>query len=151
MEAHILLADSAQASPDGKVHALGLGWSNTVTPLPPQAVVILIKVPWDLANEEHSLRVELQDEDGKGVSAAGPLGAQAVVMEGTFEPGRPPGVRKGTPLDVPFAFNVGPGLPLSPGRYVWMLTIDGETREEWRAPFQVRQQPGQPAGPHEGD
>jgi hypothetical protein len=27
---------------------------------------------------------------------------------------------------------------LPPGRYAWRLAIDGETREDWLRPFQVR-------------
>ena len=40
-------------------------------------------------------------------------------------------------LDFPVAVNSTP-LPLEPGRYEWRLTIDGDTREDWRMPFTVR-------------
>jgi hypothetical protein len=138
MEAQILLADAAQASPDGKVHALGIGWSTTVTPLPPQAVIVLIKVPWDRSNDKHQAVVELRGSDGEAVEIAGPLGMQPVKIEAEFETGRPPGLPKGTPIDLPLAFNVSGGMPLQPGRYVWELTIDEETKEGWRAAFLVR-------------
>lgn len=138
MDAQILLADAAQASPDGKVHALGLGWSTTTTPLPPQAVVVLIKVPWDVTNDKHLAVVELVGSDGEAVQFPGPLGAQAVKVEAEFETGRPPGIPKGTPIDVPLTFTVGGGMPLAPGRYVWELTIDGEKKDGWQAAFLVR-------------
>lgn len=140
MDAQILVADSAQTTPDGKVHALGLGWSNTTTPLPPQAVVVFIKCPWDQTNDTHTVAIEMVDADGKSVEFPGPPdGAlQRVRIEGEFETGRPPGIRKGTPIDVPLAFNLDGGMPLPPGRYAWELSIDDEKKESWRVAFDVR-------------
>jgi hypothetical protein len=137
MEAHILLADAAQRSPEGKVHALGLGWTVTSTPLPPQAVVVFIKVPWDQANESHHAVLTLLDEDGRPVMPHGPDGGE-LRIETQFETGRPPGVPRGFPLDMALTFAIAPGLPLPPGGYVWQLVIDGEGQETWRAPFHVR-------------
>jgi hypothetical protein len=137
MEAHILLADAAQRSPEGKVHALGLGWTVTSTPLPPSAVVVFIKVPWDQANEPHHAVLGLIDEDGRPVLPHGPEGGELEIQT-VFETGRPAGVPRGMPLDVALTFAIAPGMPLPPGGYVWRLEIDGEGQETWRAPFQVR-------------
>jgi hypothetical protein len=42
------------------------------------------------------------------------------------------------PLDVPLAINLPP-LLLPPGhRFTWVLSIDGETRSEWRRSFSTR-------------
>lgn len=49
--------------------------------------------------------------------------------------GRPPGVRAGTPIPVPFAFNSGPQPIPAGGHYEWRLMIDGETDEDWRLAF----------------
>lgn len=138
MEAQILLADAAQTSPDGKVHALGLGWSTTTTPLPPHAVVILIKVPWDVSNDKHVAVVELHGGDGEAVEVPGPMGMQTVKIEAEFETGRPPGLPKGSPIDLPLTFTLGGGIPVPAGRYVWELTIDDEKKDAWRAAFLVR-------------
>ena len=138
MDAQIFLADAAQTSPDGKVHALGLGWSTTVTPLPAQSVVILIRVPWPLSNDKHLAVVELLGSDGEPVQIPGPEGMQPVKVEAEFETGRPPGLPKGTPIDLPLTFSLGPGMPLQPGRYVWELTIDGQKKDGWQAAFLVR-------------
>jgi hypothetical protein len=100
MEAHILLADAASQDSSGKIHALGLAWSKTTTPLPPQAVVLLVKVPWDQANRKHRFEVELVDADGHSVMTQGPVGEQPIKVAGEFESGRPPGLPAGTPLDV---------------------------------------------------
>jgi len=56
VEAHVLLADFAQADASGKVNALGLGWSLTGTPIPNHAVVIMLKVGWDETNKPHTSR-----------------------------------------------------------------------------------------------
>src|SRR5580765_7312875 len=125
MEAHILLADAAQRSPEGKIHALGLGWTVTSTPLPPQSVVVFIKVPWDQANEPHQALLTLIDEDGRPVMPHGPEGGE-VEIQTDFETGRPAGVPRGMPLDVALTFAIAPGMPLPPGGYVWRLEIDGE-------------------------
>lgn len=138
MEATILLADAAQTTPDGKIHALGLGWAVTVTPLPPQAIVVLIRVPWDQSNDPHTAVMELHNADGQLMTVPGPLGEQPMRMQAEFETGRPPGIPKGTPLQVPLAISVGSGLPLQPGRYEWRLTIDGGHEDDWRAGFLVR-------------
>jgi hypothetical protein len=137
VEAHILLADAAQRSPDGKIHALGLGWTVTSTPLPPQAVVVFIKVPWDQANELHHAVLTMIDEDGRPVLPQGADGGQ-VEIHADFETGRPAGVPRGMPLDVALSFAIAAGMPLAPGGYVWRLEIDGEAQETWRAPFHVR-------------
>jgi hypothetical protein len=138
MDAQLLLADAAQTSPDGKVHALGLGWSTTVTPLPPQAIIVLVKVPWDVTNVTHTAVIELLGSDGEAVLLPGPEGLQPLRIEADFETGRPPGLPRGTPIDLPLTFGVSPGMPLPPGRYVWQLSIDGEHKDDWRAAFLVR-------------
>lgn len=145
MEAHVLLADAAQRDQSGKVHALGIGWSNTTTPLPPHAVVLLVKVPWDQANKKHKFEVELTDADGHPITSTGPVGEQPVRVAGDFEAGRPPGLPAGSPLDLALTFNTGGGLPLPPGRYTWILKINDTTEEGWSASFLVKA-PKNPAG-----
>jgi hypothetical protein len=123
IEVQLILADAAQSS-GGKVHMLGAGWSITGTPTALQAVVGLIKVPWDRANEQLRLRVQLEDEDGKEVVLPGPDSTldQRIEFEATLEVGRPPGLKHGTPIDSNFAIGIPP-MPLTPGRYTWRLKI----------------------------
>ena len=101
----------------------------------PMAIALKIDVPWDQANTRHTWRMELVDADGQPVEIPE---AGAVELEQEFELGRPAGVKPGTPLDFVLAINIPP-LPLAPGgRYSWQLTIDGDSREDWRLPFAVR-------------
>lgn len=141
MRATVLLADFAQVS-EGKLTIVGGGWSVT-GPLPmPSAVAVKIEIPWDQANVQHLISLELQDQDGHPVLMPAPDGTmQPLRVDAKLEVGRPPGLPAGTPLDAPFAMNIGP-LPLPPGgRYTWQLTINGETEEDWRASFSVRPLP----------
>ena len=62
MRAKLLLADAAKVS-EGKVDALGLGWSTTTSPTPPAAIIILLQFGWDETNTSRALVVELLDAD----------------------------------------------------------------------------------------
>ena len=108
---------------------LGAGWSITGTPTPLSAVVGLLKVPWDRANQQMPLHLQLVDADGHPVKQSNPLTGQeqALAFQATLEVGRPPGLKAGTPLDLPFAVPVPP-LPLRPGRYTWQLDIGDDDR-----------------------
>lgn len=122
LNAQIILCDAAQSdSATGKVHMLGAGWSTTGTPTQ-HAVVVLIKVPWDLANQKLPLQLVLRDADGRPVAFETPGGLSEVRGNGEIEVGRPIGLVPGSMLDASFALNVAP-LPLPPGRYEWHLTL----------------------------
>jgi hypothetical protein len=126
IEFKLILAQAAQAdSANGTLHMLGAGWSVTPTPTAPQAVALLIKIPWDRANEKLPLALELLTADGQPVTLPGPAGPQRVGASAELEVGRPPGVAHGSMLDASFALNVSPmplapadtsGAPRSPGR-----------------------------------
>lgn len=140
MHATVLLADSAQTDPSNKVHALGLGWSQTTSPTAPASVVVLIKVPWTATNQKHKFDLRLLDGDGKPVMlGVNPLTQEPAPMlvQGEFEVGRPPGLPHGMALDQAFAVNFG-SMPLEGGRmYEWRLEIDGQHDENWSAIFYV--------------
>ena len=133
----MILADYAVVS-DGKLTIVGGGWSQTGPEPSAFGIGLLIQVPWDQANTRHVFAVELLDADGaEVVLQTEDEDEQPVAFGGEFEVGRPPGLKPGTPLDFPVAVNSTP-LPLEAGRYEWRLTIDGESREFWTAPFTVR-------------
>jgi hypothetical protein len=134
LQAQLLLCDAAIADDKGKVSMLGAGWSVTSSPAPPQAVAVLIKVPWDRANQKLSLKLDMLDGDGNAVQIDAGNAKIPIHGEGTIEVGRPPGVDPGSPLDAAFVLNVPP-LPLEPGRYEWRLEL---AELEVTSSFQVR-------------
>jgi hypothetical protein len=134
----MMLADSAQEV-GGKLYILGGGWSITGPDPVPMAIALKLEVPWDRTNVQHSLLLELLDEDGEPVLVPGADDEEVPLqVTGDFEAGRPPGIKPGTPIDSALAVNFGP-LPLQPGRrYQWRLSIDGETDEDWTLGFSTR-------------
>ena len=137
MKVTMMLADYAQVA-DGKLTIVGGGWSVT-GPMPvPFAIAILFEVPWDRANMKHRFRLDLVDSDGHVVFIPTEEGEEPLTIEGEFEAGRPPGMKPGTPLDVPIAINL-PGPPMPPGgRFEWRLTVNGESDGAWRLAFSTR-------------
>lgn len=139
----MMLADYAAVT-DGKLTIVGGGWSITGPDIPPFSIALCIHVPWDRANEEHVLRLELLDADGRPVTIATEESEEAIAIDAAFEVGRPPGIKPGTPLEAMFAFNLSPPPPIPPGgRYEWRLTIDGDGREDWSLAFSTRSEDDQ--------
>jgi hypothetical protein len=137
MKVTMMLADFAQ-SVNGKLYIMGGGWSITGPQPCPSAIAIKIEVPWNDTNHQHELKVELLDSDYRPVLVPTPAGNSPLIIATAFEVGRPPGLIPGSSLDVPIAFNVGP-IPLEPGRrYIWRVTIDGKTDEDWQVIFSTR-------------
>lgn len=134
IEATLLLCDAAQADPFGKLHALGIGWSITSSPTAPAAVAVLLKIPWDRANEPLPFELTLVDEDGAHVAVGDvhPFG----MLGQHIEVGRPPGLAHGSAIDVAFQMALPP-LPIPPGRYQWRLDISDQT---FTVAFQARAQ-----------
>lgn len=137
MKVTILLCDAVQAV-GGKLYILGGGWSIGGPGPVTMGLGVKVEVPWDLANRKYKFRLALVDADEKPITVPTPNGDQPLQVNGEFEPGRPAGVRPGTPLDVTFAINIG-ALPLPPdGRYVWRCYINDETEEDWQVSFSTR-------------
>jgi len=135
MKVTMILSDAAQVA-EGKLNVLGGGWNLTGPAPAPFAIGIIFEIPWHLTNQKLKYRLELVDLDGVPVGV-GPE-AEPLAVEEEFEVGRPPGMRQGSYLPMPRAFNFGP-MPLAPGNhYEWRLSIDGDTREHWRLGFSTR-------------
>lgn len=132
MEVTFVLADAAQAI-DGKLYLLGGGWTRVITkpgePIP-MALGVIVSMDWTESNRAVVLEVSLQSEDGKTVT----VGGTAIRIPAQLEMGRPPGVRPGSPLNAALAMPL-PALPLEPGGYVWVLTVDDQ--EYARRPFDI--------------
>jgi hypothetical protein len=132
----MMLADAATVA-DGKLNVLGGCWTVTGPGPVPFAIVANIEVPWHLTNQQHRFRFDLIDLDGHAVGAVGADGP--LVIEGGFEVGRPAGIRPGTGLPVPLVVpSPGPVQFPPGGHFEFRLTIDEQTREDWRLPFSTR-------------
>lgn len=137
MKVTMMLADAAQVA-DGKLNILGGGWS-VISGATPFAIAMMIEVPWHLSNKKHEFKLEVIDLDGNLVQVEAPDGnSTAVVVDGQFEVGRPPGVRNGAMLPFTAAINIGPVPWPAGGSYEWRLSIDGQAHEDWRLAFTTR-------------
>lgn len=137
MKVNMMLADSAQAV-QGKLYVLGGGWTITGPGPTPSAIAAIIEVPWNDANRRFKFEMALLTADGQPVIVPTPQGDRPLLIEGQFEAARPLGLKPGSPLTVPLAINIGP-LPLQPDSvYVWRLSIDGHTEEDWQLSFVTR-------------
>ena len=131
-----MLADTAKVA-GGKLDVFGGGWTVTGPGPTTFAIVGTIEVPWNEANRRHTLRIELIDLDGNAIT---PVGFdEPMAFEHPFEVGRPAGVRPGTGIPVPCVVP-SPGFVQFPpgGNFEFRISIDGESREDWRLPFMTR-------------
>jgi hypothetical protein len=140
MNATVLLANFAKVS-DGMVDIQQGGWTQ-IGPGPVSFFVAgLVSCQWHETNQKHDLRVELLDADGGAVPH--PENGEPILTAGTFEIGRPPGVKAGATIHMPIAVPFGLFELEAGADYEVRLTIDGEGRDEWRLPFTVREVPPQ--------
>lgn len=137
MKVTMLLCDHAQIA-NNKLFISGAGWDMCGTPTPPHAVAVLVSVPWDQTNVRFDYRLQLIHEDGRQVPRSSAPGAAPVEAAGSFEVGRPTGLRPGSSISVPLVINATP-LALDPDTgYEWRLQIGGESQEGWSLPFRTR-------------
>lgn len=126
-----MLADGAQQA-GGKLYVLGGQWDRLVVPNfpaqhPTMAVVLVIKVEYNEALDRHQLDVQLS-LDGQ------PMDVRAA---GAMITGHSPGQVRGAPTFVPLALTFNNIVFENPGRYEWVITVDGG--ELARVPLEVLQ------------
>lgn len=136
----MLLCDSAQVAGE-KLYILGGGWSIVGPDPAPSAIAMKFDVAWHETDIPHHWELHLEDADGRPVMIDTPDGSHPLEGRGDFQVARPAMAPEGTPADVAMAINLMP-LQLAPGnRYIWRLTIDGESHEDWALSFTVRPRP----------
>jgi len=140
MEVIALLADAATYDQGGRIAAIGLGWEITgPSPLPGFDLMVQVKTPIDWGQKPYEVLVQLIDSDGHVEK----IGAEEEPFEfrQTVTPSssaaRPDDLKGGVTLLMRFP----PGIVLSPGRHVFTISIDGETRPTWQRDFHVRSKP----------
>jgi hypothetical protein len=137
ISAWVMLADHAQAI-GGKTFISGGGWNVTGPDPVPSAVVVHAKLPWHEMNENKKFVLELLDADGQAVEQETPDGLKPVRIEGGFAATPLPEMRPGSELGAMLAINVPPLQLASSSSFVWQLSINGKTKDEWRAVFYTR-------------
>lgn len=137
MKVTMMLADFVEAI-NGKLYIMGGGWSITGPQPSPSAIALKIELLSNETNKKHSLKLELLDSDYRSVLVPTPAGNAPLVIGGDFEVGKPTGLTPGASIDVPLAFNISPILLESGKRYIWKLTIDGNSEAEWQVSFSTR-------------
>ena len=142
MKATLMLCDHVEVA-EGKLFINGGGWTIINPGQNSYGIAILIDVPWDQTNTKHTVLLELLTSDGDPVMVERDSGEEPLKGEIHFEVGRPPGMKPGTPVPVPLPFNLQPGPPLPPAaQFVWQLSIDGHSDEDWRLSFATRPSAG---------
>lgn len=140
VDVFVVLANSAEVDPTGRVHMIGGGWSllRQGEGRAPFAVVVFAMLAWDQRPVPFDMSLELVDGDGRVVSADVPGGRAP--MEISIQNGMPtpdPQLPPGTPVDLPpVAVNV-PAVDLEPGRYEWKVAVDGFSDPRWSRSFTV--------------
>jgi len=117
----LILADYAEVI-GGKLYLMGGAWDRITVHDPAQpmrfSIALGILVPWTATNQNHELRVTIEDADGV---------QQGVLVESSFVTGRPPELRPGSTQRVVVAVNsLGTAPP--PAEYGIVAAVDGEVR-----------------------
>lgn len=141
IEVDAFLADAVEAI-NGKLYALGAGWNIIYSAAFPMqhsrlGLGIIVRVPYTATNQNHTLEISLEDEDGTSQQIGiGPNG-RIDKVKGDFNVGRPPALQAGDEQVVPMAIGIE-NLPLEkPGRCCFVFAVDGAERK--RLPFRVMQ------------
>lgn len=149
MKLTFLLADSAQTDGNGKVHALGIGWTTTVTPTPPLALIVLIDAQEEESGKLWTIVIDLCDQDGNLVQIPGGDSGQAQTIQVRIDVqfSATELVVPGDPLRSPATVQIGPGMPLVPGRYRFQAHVDGDPDSMVYQEFRVREPVSTEASP----
>lgn len=147
MEIDAFLADAVMKS-GGKLSALGAGWdqlSATTFPArhPRIAMGVLLTLPYVDPAAQHVLEVHLEDADGNllplGFPPGGGTSQAAQRIRVQVPTGRPEGLAPGDERTVSLALNLDGLVFERPGRYRFVLSMDGEGLR--RLGFRVVQRP----------
>lgn len=125
MRADLFLVESANIDAQRRLNALGLGWTRTVTPLPPHALVLMFEFE-DLSvglPYVFSVEIDLVDLDGEPVILES---GERVHIEGEFTAEADPNDEPGIPDRNFTKVDLAPWMPLPPGQYEYRLNIDGK-------------------------
>lgn len=129
-----ILCDSAVTA-EGKLYMQGGGWNllgaNSFPFNQPRlGLAVVIGVPYTATNQNHTLTIHLENEDGARFPLGppppnSPDGGPTEQIGAQFNIGRPPTLQSGDSQTIPFAVNIDQLEFDSPGGYTWVIGIDG--------------------------
>lgn len=119
----------------GKLYAQRAGWSVLNTGSFPMThdrigIGIIVKVPYTATNQQHRLSLRFEDEDANAL----PLGKRTerdgevvdiMDFDAGFNIGRPANLPPGADQSIPFAMNLNNLSFETPGRYQFIVAVDG--------------------------
>lgn len=127
-----MLAQYAQALPNGIVNIMGGGLTILPAEIPVVFIAGVVQFGWEAIGVLHTLRFELLDDQGLPVVGQD---ENPVAVDGQLNVAPLPGIKRGTPLTVPLALGVGPLKLVPASRYEWKFEVDGESAEDWSLGF----------------
>lgn len=127
---YVIVADAAQANPNGKFSVLGGGIENIYVPAfpavhPGLALVVRLSVQVSEANQSHDFRVDIAGPNDFYVTSGGIVGFRSVALQ--EEPDRP--------TTVNLVMNMSLLVFPEPGMYLFRLYVD--TKEVGNYPLYV--------------
>lgn len=142
---YLVIADAA-ASADGKLYIHGAAW-DTMGVLsfpavrPTMAIAIRFRVPWNETDRQHSMDLDVLDEDGRSI-----LPPERGHLRGTLTIGRPDDLPPGAEQTTALVIELQQLRFEKPGTYVVTCSVDDGV-DEVRSPFRAVQRP---LGPNQG-
>jgi hypothetical protein len=134
LQAHLMLADYATVA-NGKFYISGGCWAIR-SPQPMQwALALEVRVPWHDNSRKFRFELDLVDADGQPVTIDGPEGPKPLRGEGEIQVTAGPGVKPGSEIAGLAPMNLPPIALPAGQQFEWRLTIEGQTREDWRVTF----------------
>lgn len=135
MRVNLLLADSGEVDPGGKLHALGIGWATTISPTPPMVVLLLLQImpdETDIFGHPLTINVSLRGQDGEQFLVPDSGGNDNTIQihgEATMSP--PPQPQAGLPVSSSLVLTIGPGIPLPEQKvYSWKVVITAKGNDK---------------------
>jgi hypothetical protein len=130
---HLFLAEGAQVA-DGKLYVLGGVIRGNTMPQPGLTMIMAIAgsmdIPWGEHNKDHTLKVDIIDEEGAAYTVIGPDGKSTPLsITAQFRTGAPPQLPRGASGAAPFAVQFP--LPiLKQGTLIFRVSVDGRRTQD---------------------
>ncbi|MFD3704511.1 DUF6941 family protein [Nocardia sp. NPDC058658] len=136
----ILLADAAQDAPNGKVSALGAGWTRITEPIRGFVILGFAELERREVDQPHKIVITLCDAVGEPFT--GDLGEEVIRVEVGVDGEHPDDLTEHESVRVQFAVQIPPGMPTPPGGYEFQAVSDDDPYS--RASYRFRVMESQP-------